>query len=212
MIFDISQEVFHCAVFPGDPTPEYRRIASMESGSPYNLTAFSMCAHNGTHIDAPFHFLQNGMTVERIPLEVFAGWAYVVTHHGAVSSADAERMVSMARDSKAGDRILVRGAATITADASRVFASAGIRLIGNESQTVGPEEAPTEVHRILLGAGVVLLEGLRLSAVSDGRYLLSAAPLKLGGSDGAPCRAFLMTEDEVCTHRLSSLSNESNGK
>ena len=59
-IYDISQEVFNCRVYPGDPAPERRRLSSMEDGSLYNLTAFSMCAHNGTHIDAPFHFLKDG--------------------------------------------------------------------------------------------------------------------------------------------------------
>ncbi|MBQ6855584.1 MAG: cyclase, partial [Lachnospiraceae bacterium] len=64
--------------------------------------------------------------------------------------------------------------------------------IGNESQTVGPEDAPMEVHQVLLGAGVILLEGIRLESVTEGVYLLNAAPLNLGGADGAPCRAILM--------------------
>ena len=63
-IFDISQEVFGCAVFPGDPAPQRTVLQSMEEGSLYNLTAFSMCAHNGTHLDAPAHFLKDGKTVE----------------------------------------------------------------------------------------------------------------------------------------------------
>ena len=69
---------------------------------------------------------------------------------------------------------------------------ANILLIGNESQTVGPENAPMEVHLILLGAGVVLLEGIRLAKVPEGVYLLNAAPLNLAGADGAPCRAILI--------------------
>ena len=81
----------------------------------------------------------------------------------------------------------------VTAEAARVFAASSLRLIGVESQTVGPEEAPMEVHLILLGAEKVLLEGLRLMRVPDGRYFLSALPLNLGDSDGAPCRAVLMT-------------------
>ena len=73
-----------------------------------------------------------------------------------------------------------------------MFAKAKIDLIGNESQTVGPEDAPMQVHLTLLGAEVVLLEGIRLGGVPDGVYLLSAAPISLGGSDGAPCRAILI--------------------
>ena len=77
-------------------------------------------------------------------------------------------------------------------DAAKVFADEGILLLGNESQTVGPEDAPMEVHQVLLGTDVVLLEGIRLSAVSEGVYLLNAAPLNLAGSDGSPCRAILI--------------------
>ena len=73
-----------------------------------------------------------------------------------------------------------------------MFTDSGILLLGNESQTVGPESAPMEVHKILLSADVVLLEGIRLSAVSEGAYLLNAAPLNLSGADGSPCRAVLI--------------------
>lgn len=68
-------------------------------------------------------------------------------------------------------------------------------LLGNESQTVGPEDAPMEVHVILLGAGVILLEGIRLKDVSEGVYLLNAAPLNLSGADGSPCRAVLIAAE-----------------
>ena len=81
----------------------------------------------------------------------------------------------------------------MTAEAAKVFAEAGIKLYGNESQTVGPLDAPMEVHLCMLGAEIVLLEGIRLSEVSEGKYLLNAAPINLGGADGAPCRAILMS-------------------
>ena len=74
-IYDISQEVFSCQVYPGDPAPERKVLGSMSEGELYNLTAFSMCAHNGTHVDAPFHFLKDGKTVDTICLEAFIGMA-----------------------------------------------------------------------------------------------------------------------------------------
>ena len=83
----------------------------------------------------------------------------------------------------------------IGAEAAQIFADAGINLIGNESQTVGPENAPMEVHKILLGAEVLLLEGIHLENVSDGVYLLNCVPLNLGMADGAPCRAILVKGD-----------------
>jgi len=194
-IFDISQEVFTCRVFPGDPAPERKVLRATANGDVCNLTAFYMCAHNGTHVDAPFHFLQDGKTVDAVPLAAFVGPAYVAEHDGIVSGADAEAIFEKAnaRDPKAAKRILVKGAAVLSADAAKVFAAKGILLFGNESQTVGPEDAPAEVHRILLGAGAVLLEGIRLAAVPAGVYFLCAAPLNLSGADGAPCRALLST-------------------
>lgn len=197
-IYDISQEVFGCQVYPGDPAPEKQMISSMDKGEAYNLTAFSMCAHNGTHIDAPFHFLKDGKTVDALGLEVFVGMAYVAEHQGTVSNDDASEIIKKARrqNPEAAKRILIKGLAEVSTEAANVFATEGILLLGNESQTVGPEDAPMEVHQILLGADVALLEGVCLSDLSEGVYFLNAAPLNLSGTDGAPCRAVLIDVDD----------------
>ena len=192
MIIDISQEVFSCKVFPGDPAPAAQRVLSIEQGDICNLTSFSMCAHNGTHVDAPFHFLSGGNTIEKIDLDSFVGDCYVARHESNVTADVAADILGKARTAGAPERILIAGKATVTAEAAQVFAQAKIKLIGNESQTVGPEDAPMEVHKILLGADVVLLEGIVLKDVAEGKYFLNAAPLNLAGCDGAPCRAFLM--------------------
>ena len=193
-LFDISQEVFDCKVFPGDPSPVREKKLSIKDGGVCNLTAFSMCAHNGTHVDAPYHFINDGKTIDMVDLDKFIGYAYVFEHEGEVLKEDAERFIKDARnaDPRAAERILVKGNATVTKEAAKVFAREKIKLFGNESQTVGPEDAPMEVHLIMLGAEIVLLEGIRLDAVEEGVYILNAAPLNLGGSDGAPCRATLM--------------------
>ena len=127
-------------------------------------------------------------------LDHFVGYAYLAVHEGPLLAADAERILAMAAgaDPRAAERILIKGRATLTAEGARVFAAAKIRLFGNESQSVGPEEAPMEVHQIMLGAEIVLLEGIRLAHVEEGVYLLHAAPLNLGGAEGAPCRATLI--------------------
>lgn len=197
-IYDISQEVFSCQVYPGDPAPEKKTLCSMEKGDLYNLTSLSMCAHNGTHIDAPFHFLKDGKTVDAIGLEAFVGLAYVAEHHGIVSGDDAARIIEKAKKQspEAMKRILIKGNAEVSVEAAKVFASSKILLLGNESQTVGPEDAPMAVHLLLLAANVVLLEGIRLAKVSEGVYLLNAAPLNLAGADGSPCRAVLIATDE----------------
>lgn len=192
MVFDISQEVFSCRVFPGDPAPEQRRIMETANGDICNLTAISMCAHNGTHIDAPYHFLENGKTVDRISLSVFVGDCFVAKCTGNLTAESAAEILRAAEKAGAAERILIAGKAVVTAEAARVFAAAGVLLLGNESQTFGPEDAPAEVHHILLSAGIVLLEGIVLNGIPAGKYFLSAAPLNLGGCDGAPCRAYLI--------------------
>ena len=193
-IYDISQELFSCAVFPGDPAPKREVLSSMEDGALYNLTALSLCAHNGTHIDAPYHFIKDGKTVEQLPLSKTVGLAYVAQEDGLLSAADARRILADAAKAhpEAAKRILIGGKVTVTEEAARVFAEAEIDLLGNESQTVGPEDAPMQVHLTLLSREIVLLEGIRLGDVPTGAYLLSAAPLSLAGSDGAPCRAVLI--------------------
>ena len=192
-IIDISQEVFSCAVYPGDPKPEKQTLYATAAGDLYNLTSFAMCAHNGTHVDAPFHFLHSGKTVDQLDLSIFVGPCFVAGHRGDVTAADAEEILKKAGGA---ERILIAGKATVTADAAEVFAAGGIKLLGNEGQTVGPEDAPMQVHLILLRAGVALLEGIVLDNVPEGRYFLSAAPLNLGGADGAPCRAYLIDWEE----------------
>lgn len=194
MIYDITQPIFECEVYPGDPKPQKKTMSSISDGALYNLTAFSMCAHNGTHVDAPFHFINDGKTIDEISLDKFIGPAFVKTHEGDVTAEDASHILSEAAsiNPDAAKKILIRGKATITLEAAKVFADAGIDLVGNESQTVGPEDAPMAVHLVLLKKEVVLLEGIRLSEVNDGVYLLNCAPLNLSVSDGAPCRAVLM--------------------
>ena len=193
-IYDISQEVFSCQVYPDDPIPEKKVIKSMENGEMYNLSAFNMCAHNGTHIDAPFHFIKDGKTVNEICLESFVGMAYVAEHHGVVTGKDAADIVKKAKkqDPESAKRLLLKGKVEVSLEAAKVFASSDILLLGNEPQTVGPQNAPMEVHLVLLGSNVILLEGIRLSDVSEGVYFLNAAPLNLSGADGSPCRAVLI--------------------
>ena len=192
MIYDITQELFSCAVYPGDPAPARTVLADMGKGDVINLTAFSMCAHNGTHLDAPAHFIKNGKTIDELDPTAYLGDCYVARHEGDVTASDAAAILRKAASVNANQRILIAGKATVTEAAARVFAEAGIKLIGNESQTVGPETAPMAVHLILLGADVILLEGIVLTNIPEGKYFLTAAPLNLGGCEGAPCRAMLV--------------------
>ncbi len=188
-IIDISQEILSCNIYPGDPKPQLKRLKSTDKGETYNLSEISLCVHNGTHIDAPFHFLPDGKTVEGIPLDAFIGECYVARCSGDI---DAECAKGILQNAVGVERILIGGKITVTAAAARIFANAGIKLIGNEGTSVGPEDSPMEVHKILLEKNVVLLEGIVLDNVREGKYFISAAPLNICGADGSPCRAYLI--------------------
>ncbi len=198
-IYDISQEVLGCEVFDGDPSPKAEALMRMSDGATYNLSAFSMCAHNGTHIDAPFHFFIDGSTVDTLACEHFVGYAYVCPLEGEITAEDAMRVLKAASSFGVGaeKRILIKGDGTVREDAALVFAENNILLLGCESQSVGPVDSPMAVHKALLSHGVVLLEGLRLTEVSEGVYILSALPLKIAGFDGAPCRAVLIDKGDL---------------
>lgn len=193
-IYDISQEILGCVVFPGDPAPKKETVCSIKDGAICNLTAFSMCAHNGTHVDAPHHFIDGSKTVEQLDLAKLVGYAYVAEHNGTLTAEDAEKIIIKARaaNPESAKRILIKGKATVSLEAAEAFAAAKVDLIGNESQTVGPEDGPMAVHLLLLGVETVLLEGIRLTEVPEGVYLLCAAPISIAGSDGSPCRAVLV--------------------
>ena len=193
-IIDISQEVLSCETYEGDPTPRAERITDMKRGELYNLSAFSMCAHNGTHIDAPLHFFEDGRSVDKIPLEYFVGECFVAEEKGDICAKKALEILEKAKKSGADKRILIKGDVTVTEDGARVFADADILLLGNESQSVGPIDSPMAVHKILLRKDIVLLEGITLKDVKEGRYILNCAPLNLAGFEGSPCRAILIEE------------------
>ena len=197
-IYDISQEVFSCEVFPGDEPPQKEEVMRMSEGALYNLTSLHMCAHNGTHVDAPFHFIADGATIEQMPLDKMIGPAFVVAADGEVTESVAKEILKKANsaDKEAARKLLIKGRGVVSAEAAEVFAQAGVDLIGVELQSVGPVDAPMAVHKVLLGAEVVLLEGIRLGEVKEGVYILNAAPISLGGSDGAPCRAVLLDLQE----------------
>lgn len=191
-IYDITQELFSCCVFPGDPAPEKEQLLQIEKGDMCNLTRLSLCAHNGTHMDAPYHFYKDGKTVDELDLTKVIGEAAVIAFDGELKAEDVEAAIK----ENTPERILFKGSTVITLEAAKALNRHGISLVGVESQTVGPEDAPMDVHLELLGQEVVLLEGIRLKDVPEGIYFLNAAPLKLSGCDGAPCRAVLISFED----------------
>lgn len=178
MIYDITQELFSGGVWPGDVAPEYVRMKSFEKGDASTVSVFKMSAHNATHIDAPIHRIKGGKGIDELDIEACIGECEVI------SINNTERLA--ATDSK---RILIRDCQTIGADIAQLLVDKGVRFVGVEGLGIG--DRPT--HNILLTAEVIILEGALLSNVPEGKYFLSALPIKLGGFDGAPCRAVLVT-------------------
>ena len=193
MIYDISQKVFASENYPTHPSASHTKVKDMNQGDKYNLTCFTMCAHNGTHVDAPNHFIKDGKSIEQMPLSCFMGWCTVVEHQGDVTKEDALKFLTQSKNTK---RLLIKGDAVVTLEAAEVFAESDLILVGNESSSVGPVHAPMAVHLVLLRKEITLLENIRLADVPEGTYWLNAIPLALEGSDGSPCRAVLMTADE----------------
>lgn len=189
MIFDITQEHFSSHVYPGDPAPHFTRLSQIGDGAVCNCTFLEMHAHNGTHVDAPRHFLDDGATVEALDPAIFVGPCRVVTPG---RDLDAAGVATLALDGVT--RLLLRGA-TVLPGAAAALARRGIVLVGVEDQSVAAADVTAQVHIELLSVPIIPLEGLTLDGVPDGDYLLSACPLKLGESDGAPCRALLITAD-----------------
>ena len=165
-------------VWPGDPEVRIGRVASIERDG-VNVTALSMCAHAGTHIDAPRHYFSGGASIDEMPPDVAVGPVRVTG--------------GLPFDCRPGERILIKGA-VLTPEVAGHLARRGVSLIGVDSLSVGPEgKDGDEVHRVLLTAGVWVVEGLDLSAVEPGEYQLICLPLRIAGADGAPARAFLRT-------------------
>lgn len=124
-IYDISQELFGCCVFPGDPAPEKERVLSIADGDACNLTKLSMCAHNGTHLDAPFHFYKDGKTVDQLDLSKVIGEAKVVSFDGDLTEQDIDRICG-----DAPKRLLLKGKAVVTLKAAKAMNRHGICLGG----------------------------------------------------------------------------------
>ncbi|NWG33291.1 MAG: cyclase family protein [Chloroflexi bacterium] len=207
-IHDISLTISaDLPVWPGDPGLELERFESMDSGAHANVTRISSSVHLGTHVDAPHHFLNDGRTVESLPLEVLTGPCYVLQLPDGVDAITSEVLErsEITPDMKrilfgtSNSHLWAKGVrdfrtdfVAITEDGAQWLVDRGVQLVGVDYLSVAPYGDSEPTHRILLGAGVVVLEGLNLSNVMRGFYDLYCLPLKIAGSDGAPARAILI--------------------
>jgi arylformamidase len=209
-IWDISQPVSAgMLVWPGDPPVSIERVARIDAGDVANVSALRLGSHTGTHIDPPFHFFEDGAGVDRLPLDALAGDAVVVEigrSRGTIDPPDleaaglggAQRVLFKTGNSQLWAQPGVTFPAeyvSLSAEGARWLVDHGVRLVGIDFLSVEAQTAPGHpTHRILLGAGVVVVEGLDLSAVPAGRYRLVCLPLRIVDGDGGPARAILLED------------------
>lgn len=189
---DISRDVMTAEVFEGDPVPELERVKKIDENSEYNLSKISMCLHNGTHMDAPLHFLPDGNDICTVPPDAFFGPCVVVEVPPIlITGSYVEEYFP--RNAK---RILIKsgGKAFLHESAASELSFMGYCLVGTDALTVEPENSDGRSHRTLMADNVAVLENLDLDAVSPGDYFLSAAPIKISGAEAAPVRAILISD------------------
>ncbi len=195
-------------VWPGDPSIQLSRISKIEEGASANVTKISMTVHAGTHIDAPYHFLGGETaTVEQLPLNLLTGRVYVLHLPDEADLITAEilkkseipprtrRVLFRTRNShlwKKNSQEFYKDFVALSPDGAEYLVERGVKLVGIDYLSIAPFYDSVPTHKILLEAGVIIVEGLDLSQVPQGRYSLYCLPLNLIGVDGAPARAILI--------------------
>jgi arylformamidase len=191
-------------VYPGNPSFELEPVKRIARGDSANVSALHLGTHSGTHVDAPRHFFPEGPAEDTLPLEVLVGPA-LVAHFPRCPAVTARELEAV--DLSGVTRLLLRtdnsdawasatsfdpGFVYLAEDGARLLVERGVRLVGIDSLSIERYKAPgAPTHHVLLGRGVVIVEGLDLSTAPPGRYDLMCLPLKIGDADGAPARVLL---------------------
>lgn len=206
-IYDISLTMTPTLpVWPGDPPVRLSQPSHLERGDICTITRLDISAHTGTHLDAPAHFIRGGATVESLDLYTLIGPALVVDARGcghltaetleALSIPSGVQRLLLRTDNSAlwqrGQTAFAEDFVAIEPSGAHWLVQRGVRLVGIDYLSVAPFDDGVPTHEILLGAGIIAVEGLNLSAVEPGDYQLICLPIKIGGGDGAPCRAVLI--------------------
>lgn len=187
------------------PPLEFVERRRMSRGDSNNSSAVSMSLHSGTHVDAPFHFVPDGATIDTLPLDLFIGPALVCAvetegditgeHVAALNLDGVSRVLFKTRNSALLKKPYDPDFAAFSVDAAALLAERGVKLVGLDYLSVAHADEQVPVHRAFLDHGVVLLEGVDLSPVEPGTYELICFPIRVRGSDGAPCRAILRRDE-----------------
>lgn len=208
IIHDISLSIDdYLPIWEGDPLVHLERVSKLEEGCQSNITQLEMSIHTGTHIDAPFHFLRDGNTVDQISLEILVGPAQVIHLPDSCNVIDSailsksgidkgiERVLFRTRNSllwKSKNKKFQKEFVAVNSNGANFLKGTDIKLVGIDYLSIAAFDDIESTHKILLGAGIVALEGLNLSKVNAGMYKLFCLPLNLVGCEGAPARAILL--------------------
>lgn len=190
--------------WPGDPAVELERSLDMARGDRVNVTAMKIGSHTGTHIDAPAHFIASGPGIDELPLSTAIGRAMVIEIEDTDMVTPGELVM---HEIQVGERVLfktrnssrcrqsdsfIEDYVSLSAEAAKYLVDCGVRMVGIDYLSVdGFKNDGLEIHRLLLEAGIWIIEGLDLSQVKQGAYLLVCLPLRIAGGDGAPARVIL---------------------
>ncbi len=195
--------------YPGDPVVSVERISDMADGDVSNLSIISMSTHAGTHVDPPIHFVADGVTIDRVPLDTLIGPAHLIDMRGIATigprelenaelPANTERVLFLTDWSARWAEVSPAFPDVYTAlspDGARWLVNRGVRLVGTDFISIEGTEDPTfPVHRTLLGANVAIVEGLDLREAVPGPYTLWCLPLKIRDGNGGPARAVLVSD------------------
>jgi arylformamidase len=190
--------------FEGDPLVHFGRVMAMADGAICNVSRLDFGVHSGTHVDAPIHFIDGAAGIEMVALDALVGPALVVDATGIDALIDraaidrlaipsgTERLLFRTRNTQLWDSPSFEASFTaVTQDGAEALVELGIHLVGADYLSIAPFGDPTPVHVALLGAGMVIVEGLDLRAIEPGWYDLICLPLLIPGSDGGPARAIV---------------------
>ena len=206
-LYDISLSISSdLPVYPGDPPVSLTHHSAIARGDRYNVTTLTMTTHTGTHLDAARHCDDEGGTVDRVPLSLLVGPARVVE---LLQAREIDASTLSRLPVRGHERILLKTGSSLlwgkpgfqgelahlTPEGAEYLVSCGVKLVGIDSLSVESVTGDGTVHRLFLGGGVVILEGLNLSGISPGDYELICLPLKIADGDGAPCRAILRRQE-----------------
>lgn len=189
-IIDITKDLITTEPYPGDPAPELSIFSSFAGGDGCNMARLNTTLHCGTHADAPLHFIENGKTINSVPLGKFLGECRVI-------EVDTEMITGDYVDKhfpKGTKRVLIKsgGKAYFEKTGAEEAAYLGYELIGTDSMSIGSAADQVNPHRAILSENIAVLENLDLSAVNPGQYFLVAFPVKINGVEAAPVRAVLL--------------------